>query len=375
MDQSPAFYAESAVAQVVAPWLAERLPRLDPTVVHRLVQLTTGILEHQSLVIEDIARGSAFRATAESNATQVRRIVRDTRLSLEQVYYPLIRALVAEIPSETLYLSMDASAHTNVVDLFQIALISDATALPLGFIVYDTDAAWAADARALLADVAALLPADKQVILLADRGHASSAFVHAVTAVGWDYIIRVPADTLVETAHSWQPVGQLHPRRYPLRRFPAVAVWKTHQVMSNVVVYRYERAGFQAVRWYLITSLPPSVERCCEYACRWWQECGFTVLKSALFQWERSRVTRWERVEVLLLGAACATWVAWMLGRQHERRPTPKATTTQPQPRRRRVVKDGLRCIADMLKGHRVLCLQPLPPLRVLEYERTFAIG
>ncbi len=375
MDQSPALYAQSSVAQVVAPWLADHLPRLDRTVVHRLVQLTTGILEHQSLLIEEIARGSAFRATAESNAMQVRRIVRDTRLSLEQVYYPLIRALVAEIPSDTLYLSMDESAHTNIVRLFQIALISDATALPLGFLVYATDDAWAEDAPTLLADVAVLLPTEKQIILLADRGHASSTFVNAVTAVGWDYIIRLPDDTLVETTRGWQSVGQLHPRRYPLRRFPQVAVWKTHQVMSNVVVYRYERAGFQAVRWYLITSLPPSVERCCEYACGWWQECGFKVLKSALFQWERSRVTRWGRVEVLLLGAACATWVAWMLGRQHERRPTMKSTTIQPQPRRRRVVKDGLRCIADMQKGHRVLCLQPPPPLRVLDYERTFAIG
>ena len=63
----------------------------------------------------------------------MRRIIRDTRLSPEQVYYPLIRVLVAEIPSNTLYLSMDASTHTNVVGLIQIALISDATALPLGF--------------------------------------------------------------------------------------------------------------------------------------------------------------------------------------------------------------------------------------------------
>jgi len=375
MDQSAAVYAESSVAQMVAPWLADHLPQLDPTVQHRLVQLTTGILEHQSLLIEEIARGSAFRATAESNATQVRRIVRDTRLSLEQVYYPLIQALLAEIPNDTIYLSIDESAHTNVVGLFQLALISDATALPLGFLVYDTDDTWADDARALLRQVAALVPATKQVIVLADRGHASQPFVDCLTAIGWDYIIRLPDDTLVKMATVWQPVGSLHPRRYPLRRFPEVAVWKTHQVVSNVVVYRYERAGFQAVRWYLLTSLPPAVERCCEYACRWWQECGFKVLKSALFQWERSRVRVWERVEVLLLGAACATWVAWMLGREHERRPQIKPTTTTPQPRRRRVVKDGLRCIADMQKGHRILQLHRLPPVRVLDYERTFAIG
>jgi hypothetical protein len=145
-------------------------------------------------------------------------------------------------------------------------------------------------------------------------------------------------------------------------------------VVSNVVVYRHERAGFQPVRWHLLTSLAPEADRCCEYACRWWQECGFKVLKSALFQWERSRVRQWERVEVLLLGAACATWVAWLLGRQHERRPRITASTARPQPRRRRVVKDGLRCLSDMQKGHRVLHLHQPPALRVLDYERTFAI-
>ena len=228
MDQSSPLYAESSVAQVVAPWLADHLPTIDPTVLHRLVQRTTGILEHQSLLIEEIACGSAFRATAESNATQVRRIVRDMRLSLEQVYYPLIQALVADIPNDTIYLSIDESAHTNVVGLFQLALISDATALPLGFLVYDTDDTWADDARALLRQVAALVPATKQVIVLADRGHASQPFVDCLTAIGWDSIIRLPDDTLVKTATGWQPVGALHLRRYPLRRFPEVAVWKTH---------------------------------------------------------------------------------------------------------------------------------------------------
>lgn len=188
---------------------------------------------------------------------------------------------------------------------FQLALISDATALPLGFFVYATDDTWADDARTLLRQVAALVPATKQVIVLADRGHASQPFVDCLTAIGWDYIIRLPDDTLVNATVGWQPVGTLHPRRYPLRRFPEVALWKTHQVVSNVVVYRHERAGFQPVRWYLLTSLPPAVERCCEYACRWWQECGFKVLKSAVFHWERSRVCQWARRSVTPRRSLC----------------------------------------------------------------------
>ena len=52
------------------------------------------------------------------------------------------------------------------------------------FIVYNLRNTWADDARAILVEVAALVPTEKQVILLADRGHASSAFVNVVTAIG-----------------------------------------------------------------------------------------------------------------------------------------------------------------------------------------------
>jgi hypothetical protein len=82
----------------------------------------------------------------------------------------------------------------------------------------------------------------------------------------------------------------------------------------------------------------------------------------------------WERITVLLIGVACATWTLWIVGRAHERRPKHKPTTTKPQPRRRRVVKEGLRVLDDVVKGRRKLVLDQLPSLRVLDYERTFAI-
>lgn len=374
MGQEHSLYDDSPTAQIIQPWISRHLPRLDPTALHHLVQLVSGLLEHQSVLIEEIARGSAFRANAESNATQVRRIIRDTRLSMERVFYPLVRSLLAELPSETLYVSMDESSHTDIVGLFQLALVSDATALPIGFLLYDPDEGWADEARHALQQIATLVPAGKQVVLLADRLHAGEPFLRCLEVLGWQYIIRAPDDTYVETARGWQQVQALKPRRYPLRRFSHVRVWKSSQVSANVVIYRYERAGFQAAIWYLLTNMPPEVERCYEYACRWWQECGFKILKSALFSWERSRVREWERITVLLIGVACATWSLWMVGRAHERRPTHKPTTTKPQPRRRRVVKEGLRVLDDVVKGRRKLVLDQLPPLRVLDYERTFTI-
>ena len=79
------------------------------------------------------------------------------------------------------------------------------------------------------------------------------------------------------------PIKNLHPRRYPTRRWEAVKIWKTNAIHSNIVIHRHERDGFTAVVWYVITNLPPTEHCCVIYACRWWQKCGFKMMKSAVF--------------------------------------------------------------------------------------------
>ena len=111
---------------------------MNETVLRRFVQLTTGIFAQRSLLLERIAEGTAFCATMESNTTQVRRIVRDTRIQCETVYYPCIKSLLSDIDDEVLYVSVDESAHMDGIRLFQVGLVTDACCLPLGFLVYDT---------------------------------------------------------------------------------------------------------------------------------------------------------------------------------------------------------------------------------------------
>ncbi len=70
-----------------------------------------GIFEQRSLLLETIAESTAFAGTDSSNATQVRRIIRDARISLNDVFYPLLQELIAELPNEVLYLTMDETSH------------------------------------------------------------------------------------------------------------------------------------------------------------------------------------------------------------------------------------------------------------------------
>jgi hypothetical protein len=102
-----------------------------------------------------IATASAFQATTDSsNETLLRRILRDEPLFLESVYYPFIQHLLNEMAPSELYLTIDESSHLSDFDIFGVRLATDGLSIPLGWIVYATDEAWAEDARSLLATLA-----------------------------------------------------------------------------------------------------------------------------------------------------------------------------------------------------------------------------
>jgi transposase len=356
--------------------MRKHLPQWDETATRHLIQLAAGIFERKSVLIEEIARATAFNATEQSsNETQVRRILRDERIELKTMYYPLIHKLLSELKTNVIYLTMDETKHNNDYCLFQVGLATDGFSIPLGFFQYDIDDQWADDARELLETLDMYIPEQLTVILLADRIHTGEPFLQCLDRLGWDYIFRAPEDTYVETSKGWKKLRSLYKRRNVGRFFSNIRIWKQSMRRANVSVYKYARAGFRTTIWYVISSLPACMERFAEYACRWWQECTFKDIKSALFHWEQGRVIESERVEILLIGVSCALWVMWMLGRANERIPKRKPTTTRPQKRRKSIIKQGIDIFEKFQKKKTVLTLELPPRPRVLDYERIFSVS
>jgi len=376
MCQSHALYPYSPALQLLDPWMRKHLPNWDETATRRLIQLAAGIFEQKSVLVEEIARSTAFNAAEQtSNETQVRRILRDERISLATMYYPLIRTLLAELKTDVLYLVMDETTHCNDYCLFQISLATDGFSIPLGFFQYGIADPWADDARELLTTLDGYIPEHFTVILLADRLHTGDPFLCCLDELNREYVFRAPADTYIETQTGWKMLRSLYKRRNTGRFMNNVRVWKGSTRRANISLYKYSRAGFRAVSWYLISSLPACMERFAEYACRWWQECTFKDLKSALFNWERGRVQQPERVEVLLIGLSCALWVMWMLGRAYEHIPKRKPTTATAQKRRKSIIKQGIDIFDKFKKKKIEFVLELLPRPRVLDYVRTFDIS
>jgi hypothetical protein len=117
MNQSGPLYDMASALQTLEPWLDQHLPDLDPVARRHFVHLVTGIIEQQSLLIRAIAAASPFQAEPESNYTQVQRIIRDTRLTLETAYYPFLVRILASLPGDHAFITLDETNHTDAFNL------------------------------------------------------------------------------------------------------------------------------------------------------------------------------------------------------------------------------------------------------------------
>lgn len=373
MDQSEALYANSPALAVIAPWMEPHLPVLDAAVKRRVIQLVAGVFDQCSVVFEEIAASDAFPVNSESARTQVQRIVHDTRITLEAVYYPFVRSLLTQLPGDVLYLTLDETSHGTDYCVAQIGWATDGMSIPLGFFLYAPDAPWADGTRQLIQTLNALIPDRFDIVLLADRVHTGEPFLACLDEVEWNYVFRANEDTQIEDPeHGWREVRQIRVRNNKARYFSNVRVWKGSTRRANLSIYQLARKGFRTTTWYVLSNLPAAQERFAEYACRWWTECTFRDMKSAYFAWERGRVTQPKRVLVLLIAVSCALWALWLLGRAHERIPKRQVTNRKPQTRRCRLIKQGRNAFREAVKARRSLTIPPPPAPRVLDYPRSF---
>ena len=232
-----------------------------------------GIFEQRSLLWETIAESGAFSGTDSSNVTQVLRIIRDARITLKDVFYPLLEGLIAELPNEVLYLTLDETSHHADYCVVQIGLATDGISLPLGFHLYAPDAAWAEDARAMLSAIDAILPHRCRIVPLADRVHTGEPLLACLDELQWYYVFRASESTQIEhPTQGWRSLKRVYKRANHGRYLSNVRIWKQGNRRVNVSIYKLVRKGFRTTVWYVVSDLSATQERLAEYACRWWQE-------------------------------------------------------------------------------------------------------
>lgn len=225
-----------------------------------------------------------------------------------------------------LVLALDATTLKQKFVVLTVSVLYRGCAIPVAWHVQPTQAkgAWRPHWLRLLRQVSPALPADWQVLVMADRGLYADWLFTAVVALGWHPFLRINSQGLCQPkgAHHFQPLLDLLP--------PAGQTWggevtcfKSAQLEATLLAYHDDQ---HAHPWLILTDLPPDVAQATWYQQRAWIEGGFKDIKRGGWQWQLTRMTCPQRAARLWLVLAVAQLYSLSLGCQAD------ATTPAPQP-------------------------------------------
>jgi hypothetical protein len=284
----------------------------------RVALLVTGLLLARHTALPRVAaqlRRVTPTAHADSIERRLRRTLADPALTTF-VFEQVVRISLRGLPAGRCLLLLDDTQQTTHCTLSTLALAYAGRALPLAWCRWSgpLDGAYWTQIDHLFDQAERLLPPQVTPMVIADRGIASPKLIRLVQQHGWDYLVRVTAQTNMR--QSVQPKFVMHlgelfdqPRGVIVRLVGWV--FRDRRVWAHAVAIW--QPGHQEP-WLLISNLDLGRELVELYARRMQVEALFRDAKSGGFEWELSRVLGAERAQRLLLGLMLALWCAVLLG-------------------------------------------------------------
>jgi hypothetical protein len=233
-------------------------------------------------------------------------------LEVSTCFAPLLAWMLRLWPAPYLALAVDATTLGDRLVVLVVSLLYRGCALPVAWHVRagNTPGAWQTEWTRLLTLLAPAVPAEREVIVLADRGlYARWLFQHIVS-LHWHPFLRINqgAKFCPQQTGIWVWLGALVPHcRCTWQGAGQAFISPTCRLTCTLVACWDERSQEP---WFILTDLAPKHSSPAWYALRMWIEHGFKCLKSGGWQWQQTRTTDPERAERVWLALAVATlWV------------------------------------------------------------------
>lgn len=311
----PAVGARGAQQQFAAFLLALSIP-LIPSQVHTLAAAVVGALLAGNCHLPQIAASMLLRIRQRSRLRRLERLLASQKKVQGQPITPMmVMAPVARWflhrAGSTVYLVLDFTTQRDQFLIAMVSLVWGKRTIPLAWALGPANTKGVsrkALAYQALNQVAAWMPAGKEVIFIADREFRAQHWrQHLQKKLGWHLVIRLSADqTFVflpdGTTCRLQDLAQQAVRGAPGRYWSGVRLLAQQAGPYNLAVV-WDAAADEP--WLLVSDLAaerlPSI-----YLKRWSIESTFRDWKSYGFDLETSRIEEQDRFDRLLLVLALA---------------------------------------------------------------------
>lgn len=293
--------------------IATHCPSLNIWQVENVALFSQGVIQAESCQQQQIARQVVCGERVESAARRLRRFLNNEVFPLEAFFREWTAWVASGLGEKVVYLLVDESKLGDRLGVMVVGVSWEGRCIPLAWECYIANSkedypegGQVKLIERLLRIVQAGIPADKTVVVLADRGIGTSpALCRAIESMGWHYLFRVTSQSkicteqgeftiaeMVREGEIWLASGKVFKQRGQIPAH-ARAIWDD---------------GY-AGPWALITNYEPLSGY--EYARRNWQEQSFRDLKSGGWQWATSRIRHPDHMERLMVLLVVA--YAWVI--------------------------------------------------------------
>jgi hypothetical protein len=272
-------------------------------------------------------------------------------LDLGTCWAPWLSWVIEGWHSKQLALALDATTLGKRFTVLAVSVLYRGCAVPVAWkILKATEShAWEPEWKMLLSHFRERVPADWNVIVLADRGLYAKWLFEAIMGLHWHPLLRVT------NQGKFRPKGWYHWVDLPKMVRDVGHRWqgrgtafKTAPKQLECTLLACWDEGY-ADPWLVLTDLPPEAADVCWYGLRAWIEQGFKRIKRGGWQWQYTRMDDPARAERVWLAVAIATW--WLLSVGGEADAKLPAETMDEVPQTQRSRRPHWRLIAIFHRG------------------------
>jgi len=304
------FQTYRTIKRTLAQTLRTRRDSHQEQHINTLAVLICGIVSAQQVQFAQVADHAPIRGQKnESLITRFRRWVKHEHITMEAVWLPFARAVLAGLAAARLIILLDATTAGRGCMVLMASVVYRGRAIPLLWTVVKGKKGHLPQELhcALIRQLQQVIPVQADVILLGDGEFDGTELQATIRAAKWHYVCRTASNITIYAQERVFALGDL-----PLARGEAIAISDVAMTLARygpVLVIGVWDAD-QDAPLYLISSLTDADAAVERYRLRFRIECMFANHKSRGFHIHKSHLANPARLARLLIATSLAyLWV------------------------------------------------------------------
>jgi hypothetical protein len=250
-------------------------------------------------------------AKATSKQRRVTRWLSNPLVDVMAYYRPFLKAAMAGWAGAELLLALDSTSSKGAHTVCRVSVCYRGRAFPLCWMTFDSHShSLPFEGYVAVLELSrTLLPADCGVTLLADRGFGHRALMRWCHAAGWDFQLRLKADSTVILADGTRRrLDTFKPRPQDLLHLADARLLDAcGQTIGPLQIYVAQAPAPATEPWYLASTSDSGCRALANYRCRFQIEHSIKDDKSGGWNWEQSPLVQPVQSDRLCLVMAVAT--------------------------------------------------------------------